>query len=433
MPIAYGKNAQGNNVNLSETEVEQRKKQLVPIEARIADAKNRMEINKQYLNYPKNNRKGRAFKKAYDEAEIDLNAATKQKEQIMVRYRYQRGAAINIPLFKAKLKNMVRQVRDYPELKHKYNGINVQWNQENGNRRDVTNKDVMAVSPSPGGNGTSTIHYDAYVDRDTPEGQQERTQANTAMSTGRGIGHLDKVGNHEQGHILESTLNPTEEDQRYGTASNDILSTILPNVLNPQEMQNVQYHQQDGKNTMGKSVLAGQVDTTSDIFKTRQLTSPYGQTNSKELFAEAFHDVYTKGAGAKPASIEIVKEYERRQTAKQKAGFKKKQRGFFGNIFTKIGRFFGRMVNFGASHDAPQPEPQMPDLNNINVNQDPGIPQANNAANADPVQNEDRLGHYQDNLIHDSLDRLRQRRDEDEDNLSTITIRPKKRRIRKKK
>ena len=98
----------------------------------------------------------------------------------------------------------------------------------------------MAVSPSPGGRETATIHYDAFVDRDTPEGLQERTEANEALS--RGIGHLDKVGNHEQGHILESTLNPTVEDQNAGTASNDILNTILPNVLNPQEMQNVHYY-----------------------------------------------------------------------------------------------------------------------------------------------------------------------------------------------
>ncbi len=443
VPVAYGKNAQGNNVKLSETEVEQRKQQLVPIEARIADAQNRMEINKQYLNYPKNNRTGRAFKSEYDKAKADLDAANAQKEQVMVRYRYQVGADINVPLFKAKLKNMVRQVRDYPELKHKYNGINIQWNQENGNQRDITNKDVMAVSPSPGGRETATIHYDAFVDRDTPEGLQERTEANEALS--RGIGHLDKVGNHEQGHILESTLNPTVEDQNAGTASNDILNTILPNVLNPQEMQNVHYYQQSGKNARDKYVLAGQVDTTSDIFKTRQLTSPYGQTNSKELFAEAFHDVYTKGADAKPTSIEIVKEYEKRQTEKQKAGFKKKQRGFFGNIFTKIGRFFGRMVNFGASHNAPQqaapnavanPMAAMPDLNNINVDPNAGVPQVNNAA-ADPGQADDPLSHYADNLLHDTnpIRQLMQQQENEEDplNQSMITERPKRRNLRKKK
>ena len=196
---------------------------------------------------------------------------------------------------------------------------------------------------------------------------------------------------------------------------------------------------------MDKYVLAGQVDTTADIFKTRQLTSPYGQTNSKELFAEAFHDVYTKGADAKPTSIEIVKEYEKRQTEKQKAGFKKKQRGFFGNIFTKIGRFFGRMVNFGASHNAPQqaapnavanPMAAMPDLNNINVDPNAGVPQVNNAA-ADPGQADDPLSHYADNLLHDTnpIRQLMQQQENEEDplNQSMIVEKPKRRNLKKKK
>ena len=378
MPIAYGRNAQGEDVKLSETEVQQRNQQLVPIETKITDAQNRMKANEGYLKLPKNHKRGRALKAEYDKAKKELDAANAQKEQIMVRYRYKVGVAINVPLFKAKLKNMVRQVRDYPELKYKYNGINVQWNQENGNQRDITNEDVMAVTPSAGGRETATIHYDAYVDRDTPEAQQERTRTNLALS--RSIGHLDKVGNHEQGHILESTLNPMVEDQNKGTASNYILQSVLPKVLNQQDLQRVKYAQQDGKNAKGKSIFQGQVDTTSDIIKTKKLTSGYGQTNSKEFFAEAFHDVYTKGVDAKDTSKEIVKEYERRSTAKQKGEFQKKERGWF----TRFKRWVSKKFNYGATHDA-QPGAPSPDLNDINI--DPNniweLPQAD-AAQLDP-------------------------------------------------
>ena len=84
----------------------------------------------------------------------------------------------------------------------------------------------------------------------------------------------------------------------------------------------------------------------------------------KEWFAEAFHDVYTKGAGAKPTSIEIVKEYERRQTAKQKSRFQKKSRGWL----TRAARWFSRKFNFGRRHG----EPEAPQINAV-----PDVPQPN--------------------------------------------------------
>ena len=76
------------------------------------------------------------------------------------------------------------------------------------------------------------------------------------------------------------------------------------------------------------------------------MSSGYGQSMPQEWFAEAFHDVYTKGADAKPTSIEIVKEYEKRQTAMQKSNFQKKKRGFFTNIIRGISKWFG----YGTVH-----------------------------------------------------------------------------------
>ena len=85
------------------------------------------------------------------------------------------------------------------------------------------------------------------------------------------IGNLNKVGNHELGHVLESTLNTAEEDQVKGAASNDILQSVLPKVMSPQEQSQVRYNQQDGRNAYKKAVYQGQIDTTSPIFKTKRM------------------------------------------------------------------------------------------------------------------------------------------------------------------
>ena len=116
------------------------------------------------------------------------------------------GATVNVPLLKAKLKNMVRQIRDYPELKHKIGGLNIQWNQTLGAYRDDTNENVMAVSTSAGASEKATVHYDAYVDRDSPEGQQERNNINNKLANS--IGNLNKVGNHELGSGPYNTIDP---------------------------------------------------------------------------------------------------------------------------------------------------------------------------------------------------------------------------------
>ena len=50
-------------------------------------------------------------------------------------------------------------------------------------------------------------------------------------------------------------------------------------------------------------------------------TSTYGAKNPSEFFAEAVSDVYSHGKDAKPMSIEIVKEYERRQQEESKKRF----------------------------------------------------------------------------------------------------------------
>ncbi|MBR6088591.1 MAG: hypothetical protein IKP86_01565 [Anaerolineaceae bacterium] len=266
-----------------------------------------------------------AAKQEYENANAELNAAkaekTKAEKSIKISYK-PGGAPVNVPLLKLKLKNMVRQVRDYPEVKHKIGGLNIQWNQEIGNYRQDKTSRIMSVQTSPGASEKTTITYDAYIDRDTPEAQVDRDDYNNYLAQ-KQIGHLDKTGNHELGHILESTLNTDEESHRKGQTSNDILQSVLPKVMTQQELNQVRYNQADGKNEYDKNIYSGQIDTKSPIFKQKKMSSGYGRSMPKEWFAEAFQDVYTKGVDAKPTSIEIVKEYEKRQTAMQKSNFQK--------------------------------------------------------------------------------------------------------------
>lgn len=213
----------------------------------------------------------------------------------------------------------------------------------------------MSVTTTPEASEKATVIYDAFIDRDSQEAEEIRQKANAQLS--ESIGNLNNLGNHELGHILESTLNPTVEDQHKDVGANDILQTVLPNVLTQDELNQVQYNQQDGKGTHDISLFQGQINTESPIFEEKKMSSPYGRSSPKEWFAEAFHDVYTKGADAQPISIEIVKEYEKRQKAKQIASFRKKERGWF----TRAKRWFSRKFNFGTRRGAAQMAP-VPDL-----------------------------------------------------------------------
>jgi len=296
----------------------------------------------------------------------------RKKKAKKINFRYKQGATVNLPLLKAKLKNMVRQVKDYPELKNTIGGLNIQWNQKLGAYREEQRHNYMATMTSPGASEKAMIHYDAFFDRNSPEAEKVREEVNEDLAGS--IGNLNKTGNHELGHILESTLNTTAADQHKGVASNDILQSVLPKVMTQDEQNQVQYNKQDGLNSHEKPIFQGQIDTASPIFTTKQMSSRYGQSMPQEWFAEAFHDVYTKGAQAKPTSIEIVKEYERRQTAKQKGNFQKKNRGWF----TKFKRSISKLFNFGTRRDALQ-APQMAPLqepHQPNVPQVPMIPAA---------------------------------------------------------
>ena len=369
-PLPYIINDNGERVDLTEGQRDQRlrENQNIENEHKFAkkDAKDLHDMLKKLAPGSVKDR----IQKKYDDAMVKYNEAREKRKQIKkVQYDHKVGADVNVPLLKIKLKNMVRQVRDYPELKHRIGGLTVTWNEEKGSYRENPSQAVMSTFTTSNIRGEKAqLSYDAYHDRATPEGQKIRDKVNAGPDS---IGHhLDYVGNHELGHAQASFLNETDDEHSNHQAESDILEATLQQVI-PNDYANLPRVPVDAEEG-----IPGQIDTeNSQVLTNHHLTSDYGQTQPSEWFAESFHDVYTKGADAKPASIAMVKEYEKRMTAKQKAGFKKKKRGWF----SKIGRFFSRWRNFGARHAPQQPAVQ-------NANPAAVVPQQN-AANVNPVGN----------------------------------------------
>ena len=362
-PIPIMKNDQGDPTEVDPIVAGRQKKINDRIEKKLTAAKNKMkEAKAKGSKAVKDSPEWNTARQEFEDAKTEFNAAQEEKKQKakQIDFRYKQGATVNLPMLKAKLKNMVRQVKDYPELKNTIGALNIQWNQTLGAYREEQQQSYMSVITNAGASEKAMINYDAFFDRNSPEAEQVREEANNELA--ESIGNLDKAGNHELGHILESTLNTTEEDQHKGVASNDILQSVLPKVMTQDEQNQVRYNAQDGLNSHEKPIYQGQIDTTSPIFTTKQMSSSYGQSMPKEWFAEAFHDVYTKGAQAKPTSIEIVKEYERRQIAKQKSNFQKKEKGWFTNFKRKISKWFNFGTRRGAQQLAPLQEPQQPNI-----------------------------------------------------------------------
>ena len=454
-PVPYITNAQGQEIELTEGQANKHRKEFEAAERETKVLPVIMDGAKDMGNkMPKGSQQREFFKKKFNDANTKLKTAKEKIKQLgALQYRYKTGTQmdINKDLLKAKLKNMVRQVRDYPELKHKIGSMNIKWNQAQGAFRGSADREIMAASTNMGAQEKSMIHYDAWVDRDTLEGQQGRDYINNLVT----IGNLNKAGNHELGHVLESTLNNTHEKYGRSEASNDILQAVLPKVMNQQEQSEVNYNAEDSDNQFGKRVYQGQIDTTSPIFKTKKMTSAYGQSKPGEWFVEAFHDVYTKGADAKPTSIEIVKEYEKRQTAQQKGNFQKKQRGFLSNLFVKTRRWFSKLWNYGtrpAAQGAAQnanPAAAAPQQNAAVANPGPAaaVPPVNAAVNANPGGNNDPMQMDQANAGGNAVNQIEanqapnlnpvnqeiQADQEDILNTSMIAVAPKKKNLKKKK
>ncbi|MBQ6520768.1 MAG: DUF4157 domain-containing protein [Anaerolineaceae bacterium] len=247
------------------------------------------------------------------------------------KYMDQFGTDLDLSLFKKKLKHMTRVVYDYPELRGNIGDMNT---------INPKSTQVMSEEGSVGGRDKIGISYNAHMDRKGQEGEAEREKYRKEDLQIRRFNapNTNYAGTHELGHGLASLLpnsgSRTQDliDQNTGKNEADIIKTVVDtkNVLDDREKKDVKQYYKDQKIKGVLPVLKGQIDTKNSKFYENNQTSKYGSTAPVEMFAEAFHDVYANGKDAKKMSMEIVKEYERRQTKLTEQKFnKKKKRGFF--------------------------------------------------------------------------------------------------------
>ncbi len=249
------------------------------------------------------------------------------------KYTDQYGTDPDMKLLKKKLKHMTRVVYDYPELRNNIGDMETINPKARGQ--------MMSVDPTVGGRDKAIIKYNAYHDREGDEAENQRKKELEADLNLKRFNspNYDFAGTHEMGHVLSSLLldngDRTQDliDENTGKNEDSIIKEVIENknVLTPDQKKDIQYHE---KNTNYKTypLLKGQVDTQKSKLYQNGLTSLYGSVAPVETFAEAFHDVYANGNKAKKFSIEIVKEYEKRQTNLTKKKFSKKKRGFLRRI-----------------------------------------------------------------------------------------------------
>ena len=271
---------------------------------------------------------------------------------------------------------MARQIWDYPELRNKIGDMMLYDTQE---------KAKMSVRPTTGGYDKTPIKYNAYYDRDDPQGEMEREEDQREKRENQQLnGDVEHAGNHELGHVLGSSLvspgagrKQAEAENIRKTTENEILTEVLlnQNILSRRQKAGVKTFSSDGMHfldekgmvipagkvqqlyrqnkadidagrkkkddkiegiTRSKKHYKGQLNTAgSPTLQNRKITSGYGSSSATEMFAETFGDVYTHGSSAKPVSIATVKEYEKRQKKLQRMKYIYNQSNWFMKMFRK--------------------------------------------------------------------------------------------------
>ena len=238
----------------------------------------------------------------------------------------------DVTLFKKKLKHMTRVVYDYPELRNNIGNMTVM---------DPRAGALMESTGSVGGQDKIEFSYNANFDREGAEDERATFLSKDLHDKRFNAPNYDYAGTHEMGHGLASLLIDQKDrvkgikEQNYGVNENDILKTVIENtdVLTDKQKLKIRYFDQDTKVRGKIPVKRGQIDTERSKLFEAEKTSRYGRRAPVELFAESFHDVYANGKNAKRMSIEIVKEYEKRQRQLTEKKFKKNaKRGFFRRI-----------------------------------------------------------------------------------------------------
>ena len=156
----------------------------------------------------------------------------------------------------------------------------------------------------------------------------------------------DYAGTHELGHVMASTLQDPENEteailqQNFNLVENSMLQKAATQTYMNNKMPLDDISNMKRKEILTKRRDFSVIDPTASGLDKKGYTSNYGADNPSEFFAEAVSDVYAHGKDAKPMSIEIVKEYEKRRTdavkknffvqAKRKPSWFRRFLGFFG-------------------------------------------------------------------------------------------------------
>ena len=240
---------------------------------------------------------------------------------------------VEVDLLKKKLKHMARVVIDYPELRNNIGNMQTmkktkEVKDKNGKKKKVENQAIMATDGSLAGRRKATIYYNAHMDRKGAEEERDLKDWD-AQHHNKLNAHRDYAGTHELGHVMASTLQDPENEieaivqQTYGLVEDQMLrkatgwNAYQKKLINFEDATNVKY----ASKTLNNLREIKTIDPSASGWDKKGYTSRYGAENPAEFFAEAVSDVYAHGKDAKPMSIELVQEYERRQKEESKKRF----------------------------------------------------------------------------------------------------------------
>ena len=223
---------------------------------------------------------------------------------------------------------MTRVIHDYPELRNNIGNMRTI-------QKDKAYDAMIAENGTVGGRNKLNIGYDAESDTKGNFRADEFTYTDHACSNHfKGVSAL--------GHGLASLL-PNSGDrnqdlvaQNTGAVQNEMLEEVLddPQFVDEdakdQFKRQITQYSENEKKDGSRSVTTGQIDPKESGLAYYHLTTERGAQSPADLFAESFSDVYQNGVSASPLSVEMVKQYEVRQSKLTKSNFdKKKHRSWF--------------------------------------------------------------------------------------------------------
>ena len=254
---------------------------------------------------------------------------------------------LDITMLKKKLKHMARVVVDYPELRgnignmETYSKTVTVKDKETGKKVKKENMALMGTDSTLGNRRKAKMYYNAWMDRRGGE-DERRTWDNRSRWDNLLLAPRDYAGTHELGHVMASTLQDPENEteailqQNFNLVENSMLQKAATQTYMNNKMPFDDISNMKRKEISTKRRDFSVIDPTASGLDKKGYTSNYGADNPSEFFAEAVSDVYAHGKDAKPMSIEIVKEYEKRRTDAVKKNFfvqARKQPGILRKLF----------------------------------------------------------------------------------------------------